>query len=60
MSRGLKLLVAYVPKYHWEIKTTFNILLQSSKGKQDSAVSSAVEIECCEFMRESPSMDPLV
>ena len=39
MSQCLKPLVAYVPKYHWGIQTTCNILLQLGEGKQDSVIS---------------------
>ena len=56
----LKPLVAYVPKYHWGIRETCNIPLQLSKWKQGSAIRGVVERECIEFMRERPSMEPLV
>ena len=55
MCQSLKLLFAYVPKYHWGIQTTCNILLQLSKGNQGSAVSGVVK-----GMREHPSREPLV
>ena len=59
MSQYLKLLVAYVPKYHRGIQTTCYFLLQLSKGKQGSAISGVGERECIAFMREHPSRDPL-
>ena len=42
------------------LNSTCNILLQLNKGKQGSIISSAVERECIEFMRERPSRDPRV
>ena len=40
--------------------STYNILLQLSKGKRGSVISGVVERECIEFMREHPSRDPHV
>ena len=42
----LKLLVAYVPKYHLRIQTASNILLQLRKGKQGRVIGGVVEGEC--------------
>ena len=42
----LKLLVAYVPKYHLRIQTACNILLQLRKGKQGRVIGGVVEGEC--------------
>ena len=41
----LKLLVAYVPKYHLRIQTACNILLQLRKGKQGRVIGGVVEGE---------------
>ena len=49
-----------VQKYHWGIQATWNIFLQLSNWKQDSAMSGAVVGECIEYKRERPSRDPLV
>ena len=40
--------------------STYNILLQLSKGKRGSVISGVVERECIEFMTERPSRDPHV
>ena len=40
--------------------STYNILLQLSKGQRDSLISGVVERERIEFMRERPSRDPRV
>ena len=58
MFQCLKLLVLYVPKYHWGIQTICNVLLQLDKEKQGSAVSGAAEKECSNFISESPSKNP--
>ena len=40
--------------------STYNILLQLSKGKRGSVISGVVERECIELMWERPSRDPRV
>ena len=40
--------------------STYNILLQLSKGKRGSVISGVVERECIEFMTERFSRDPRV